>query len=53
MYLILYVRVFCQHVCLCAISTPSARGDQRVLDPLEVGLWMGVVSHHVGTGNRT
>jgi hypothetical protein len=30
----------------------ACRGQKRMLDPLELELWM-VVSHHMGAGNET
>ena len=49
--ILLYVQVFCLHVCLCTMCMPGARGVQkRVLGTLELKL-QAVVSCHVDAGN--
>lgn len=48
--LVLYVWMFCLHICLCTICVLRAYGDQRrALAPLNLGLQM-VVSYHLGAG---
>lgn len=48
--LVLYVWMFCLHICLCTVCVPCAYGDQRrALAPLNLGLQM-VVSYHLGAG---
>lgn len=45
--------VLLAHVCVCYTYMPDAcRGLKRVLDPLELELWI-VVSHPVGVGHQT
>lgn len=44
---ILCVSMFCQHVYMC---TGTCRDQKKVLDTLELELWM-VVGYHVDTGN--
>lgn len=49
--LILCVRVFCPHECLCTTDVPGAHEVQkRASYPLELELQIGV-SHYVGAGN--
>lgn len=44
--------MFCSHVCLCTMCVPDAHeGQVRVLDNLEIKLWV-TVSRHVGAGNQ-
>lgn len=52
-YFLFYVWVLCLHVCICTTCMPSVhRGQERVSDPLELELRMGV-SHGVDSKDWT
>ena len=51
--IILYIWVFCMHMCMCTTQMPTAPKDQtRASDSLRLELQM-VISHYVGAGNQT